>query len=538
MHMGTEVCGSRGVVAANPAKAAEIGARIIEAGGNAMDAASAASMACCMLQPHSTGVGGYVCDAVVLEGRTGRVWSVDANAVTPAAAHERMFAVRTPPPGKGGLNEGEYGCSVDNDANVYGPLAVSTPGMMAGMGIVWERWGRLKWADIVAPSQALLADGFPYGTNAASIAQLESTLRRFPATVAHLMPDGRLPKADEIWHRPDMEKTLARVAAAGWRDFYDGEIGHAIADYIQSAGGILTRADMAAYQPRLTDPYTVTYHGAAVHAPILPNGGFSTLETLNLLAGLDLPGPDTPEYWHLLAEVLKIAWRDRLRYAADPDFTPVPIDRLLSPDYAAGRVESIRQFPGHVDQLDPDQVAGGPESTLHVSTADADGNVVSMTISQGMGYGSLVTVPGTGIILGHGMCRLDPRPGRANSIAPGKRPLNNTVALLVRHPDRDIGIGLPGGRYIVSVMARAAHMLVDRGATAAQAAVAPRLHAEGREPMLMTKNVDSSVYEALRAMGHRVELRDVIAGCMNGAEVLKAGRKLRAGSGISAASAE
>ena len=538
MIEGSEVLSTRGVVAANPPEAARIGARILEAGGNAMDAASAASMACCMLQPMSTGVGGYVCSGLVLDGKSGHVCAVDANAVAPGAAHENMFEVLPPEGGTGRrLNETEYFCSVKENANVHGPLAVGAPGMMAGMGIIWERWGKLKWREIVAPSLKLLADGFPYAHVAASIASMEAVIRRFPATAEHLMPEGRLPEPEAVWHRPDMEKTLERIASAGWRDFYEGEIGRRISDYVREAGGILTREDMAAYAPRLTDPYTVSYGSGTVHGTILANGCLTALQILNMLDCLELPPNDTSAYWHLYAEVLKLAWRDRLQYLADPDFVDVPVARLLSKDYAAGRVETIRQFPLHVDKLAPPDVPEPPHGTLHVSTADAEGNVVSVTISQGLGFGSCVTVPGTGIILGHAMCRFDPRPGHVNSIAPRKRPLNNTACVIVQLPDRDVAVGLPGGRRLISVMSRAAQLIVDRDFTGRQAATAPRMHVEITEPVEIHNSVSEEVIDELRAMGHEIKAIEHIAGAMNCAEVLKNEGKLRAGGGISAAGA-
>ena len=529
MIEGNEVVSSRGAVAAGPAEAARVGARILEAGGNAMDAASATCMACCMLQPQSTGVGGYVCCALVLDGQSGKVWSVDANSIAPAAAHEGMFEILPAREDGSSLNENEYCCRVKDDANVHGPLAIGPPGMMAGMGIVWERWGRLKWPEIVAPSQKLLSDGFPYASVARAIKSLEEVIRRFPPTAAHLMPEGKLPEPEDIWHRPDMEKTLARIADAGWRDFYEGEVAREIAEYIQETGGVLTREDLASYEPRVTEPYTVTYHDAAVHGPILTNGCLSSLQILNMLESLDAVPDDTPAYWHQLAEVLKLGWRDRLRYLADPDCVPVPVDRLLSKEYAAGRVEAIRQFPDHVDRLTPASDSDPPPETLHVSTADADGNVVSITISQGGSFGSCVTVPGTGIILGHGVCRLDPRPGRANSVGPRKRPLNNTGAMLIRLPDRDVAAGLPGGRRIISVMPRAAQLIIDSGASSYEVATAPRMHAERTEPVEITKNADECVVDELRALGHEISVRDGIAGGMHCAEVLKAEGKVRAG---------
>lgn len=524
-----EVVSNIGAVAATPPGAARAGARIMERGGNAMDAAAAASMACCMLYPAATGIGGYVLAAVVLEGTTGRVWSLDANSPAPAAAHEGMFDILPVSDGPPDINENEYLCSVGGNANVHGPLSVATPGMMAGMGTLWERWGRLNWEEIVAPSQALLDEGFPYDHTAATIKSMEPVIRRFEPTARHLMPEGRVPEQDEIWHRSDMEKTLKRIASTGWRDFYDGEIGRMIADYIQSIGGILTREDMASYEPRLTEPYMVRYRDAAIYGPILPNGCLSSMQVLNMLDCLETASDDSVEYWHRLIEVLKLAWRDRLRYLGDPDFVDVPVELLLSKDYARGRMETFRQFPEWVDCLIPRPSGDSRHGTLHVSAVDAEGNVAAVTITHGGGFGSCVTVPGAGIILGHGMCRMDPRPGCANSIAAGKRPLNNVAPMIIRLPDRDVATGVPGGRRIISVGAQLAQRVVDYGATSYQAASAPRLHVQTHEPVEVTGNLGGKLVEALRCMGHDVTPVQGVAGSAHCAEFLKTEGGTRAG---------
>jgi len=409
--------------------------------------------------------------------------------------------------------------------------------MAAAMGTIWERWGRLQCAGIVAPSQKLLADGFPYAVTAGAIKHLREQIRRFPHTEKHLMPEGKEPTAEDIWHRPDMEWTLQRLAEHGWRDFYEGEIARRIADHIQQNGGALTLRDLADYQARVTDPLSITYRDARVHTPILPNGGLSVLQNLKLWEQFDIPELDSVEFWHRFLEISKLTWRDRLTHLADPDFADVPIARLLSADYARGRTETLRNFPDHVDQLKPTPNQEFGHGTLHLSTADAEGNLVSFTISQGMGFGSLVTVPGTGIILGHGMCRLDPRPGRANSIAPGKRVLNNTGTLMIEAPDRDIAVGLPGGRKIISAAATIAMRLIDYGATGYEAATAGRAHTEISEPALMTKVVPDETRRALLEMGHSIDYPTGVAGGCHVAERLAEGT-IRGGGNTWAAAAE
>ena len=538
MIEGREVVSTNGVVAAEPQEAARIGARILEAGGNAMDAASATALASCMMRPDATGVAGYVCAALVLEGRTGRVWSVDCNAVAPAKAHDSMFDVLPVEAGTS-ANEKEYCCRVRNNANVHGPLAVAAPGMLAGIGVIWERWGRLGWPEICAPSQELVERGFPFGPTANSVKAYAEVISRFETTAEHLMPSGRLPETEQVWHRPGMEATLARISTAGWRDLYDGDLGRRTADHVAALGGILTHEDMAAFEPRVGATHSTLLRGAEVHGAELPNGSFTGLQILAMLDCFE-PVQDTEWlYWHRYAEVLKLAWRDRLTYLADPAFVDVPVDLLLDPAYAMGRTEALRQFPELVDTGTPPFLADPGDGTLHLSTADSEGNLVAMTISQGGAFGSCVAVPGTGLILGHGMFRFDPRPGRANSVAPGKRPLNNTCPLIVRGSDRDIALGLPGGRRLIAVSARMAQQMIETGRTGREAVEAPRMHVEVAEPVEVSQSLPRAVAERLAAMGHVLDTRQGIAGHAHVAERLRDTPQLRgAGNGWAAAPAD
>jgi len=507
---GRTISGTRGAVAASPVSAAQAGARILAAGGNAMDAAAAACMAGCAAEPQMADIGGYLLSAVVLDAATDQVWSLDANSIAPAAASEAMFSV-LPPTNAGGLNETEYGCSVQNNANVYGPLSIGVPGCLAGIGRLWERWGRLPWRAIVDSSLSLVEAGHPYGRLADAIRSMEGVLRLFPATASHLMPEGRLPEPDDTWRRERLAATLTRIRNAGWRDFYEGDLARRLAAFLQSAGGILTLDDLRAFSPRLAPAYEVPYHGARVFGAELPNGGLTCLQVLRMLDIL-APSPETgADHWHRYAEALKLAWRDRLRYFGDPGFTPIDVMLFLGAAYAAGRVETLRQFPRHVDTLHPDAPAPPSHGTLHVSVADAEGNLVAATFSQGALFGSCVTVPDMGVILGHGMCRFEPRPGHPNSVQPRKRPLNNTAPMIVRTPDRDVAVGLPGGRRILSVNARAVIQLVDFRADPLAVVQSPRVHLERSEPLEHTRDLDPAICEALTRMGHSLRPMEKIA---------------------------
>ncbi len=482
MVEGHEVVASNGVIATGPAGAARVGGRIFARGGNAMDAVAAACVACAVLEPQAVDLGGYVAAGVVLDGRSGRIWSIDANSVAPAASREGMYDVLPPRMANRGINEIEYACSVRDDANVYGPMSVGVPGFMGGVGTLWERWGRLQWADIVTPARELLETGLSYELVRASVAKKRDAIERFPSTAAILL------REREPWHRPDLARTLDRLATAGWRDLYDGELGHAIADFVRSQGGILTREDMANFAPRLSEPCTGAFRKATIYTAIAPNGGFSVLEALGELSvsSNDLD----PAYWEDLVTVLQRMWQRRLSM---------------------------------------EDAGATPHGTVHVASADCEGNLVSMTISQGGLFGSCLAVPGTGIILGHGMCRFDPHRGHANSPGPGKRPLNNVCPLIIRLPDRDVAIGARGGRRIVSVVTQLAQRVVDWDATASQAAAAPRIHTLTREPVEISSGFDPAVRRALEAGGHRIEVPEEVAGAAHGAEILRGSGQLRAG---------
>jgi gamma-glutamyltranspeptidase/glutathione hydrolase len=506
---------------------------MLAAGGNAMDAAVAACLATAVTLPYFADLGGYVCAATLLDGASGRVWSVDANSIAPAAARANMFAVTPPVAGKFGINENEYECSVEEDANIYGPLAVSTPGFVAGVGSISERWGRLSWEQVLAGAMDLAESGCPYGPTAGHIEKRLSIISKDEPTRHLLVPAGNLPRPDEIWRRTDLAKTLRRLAIAGWRDFYEGEIGRRIGDHVSSIGGVMTRADMAAFEPRVSDTLQTTYRGAHVHGPVLPNGALSVLEILNMLECFEAPPLAELRYWHELAEVLKLAWDDRLRYLADPAFAEVPADMLLDKTYAAERVRPLFEFPNRVASRDR-LPSANPHGTAHVSAADCEGNVVSATISQGNPFGACVTVPGLGFTLGHGMCRFDPRPGLPNSIAPGKRPLNNVCPLVIRLADRDIATGMRGGRRIVSAVAQIAHRLIDYEMSPRSVSTSVRIHTLSDEPIEYEASRALAFEKELLRMGHVLRPVDELGGSAHCVEFIRTTATILAGGSIAA----
>jgi gamma-glutamyltranspeptidase/glutathione hydrolase len=523
---GREAKGSYGVAATEPPMAVRAAGQILSQGGNAFDAAVAAGLAACMIEPQMVDIGGYVCCAVILEGKSGRAYCLDANSISPAAARDGMYHVLSKSDRKG-INENEYHCSVRDDANINGPHAVGVPGVMGGLGRLHEMWGRAKWSSLFQPSLDMLSNGMPFGSVANAIRVREAIIRRFPPAVKHLMPEGRLPKADDKWHRRDMEITLARLAQAGWRDFYEGELGRRIADHVQNLGGILTREDMRRFDPRIVAPYETTFRGARVFSGVLANGGLSVAQMLNMWEPLPKTSLNDPMYWHQLAEVGKLAWRDRLRYFGDG----AAPERFLSKDYAAGRVETLRTYPRSVDRQSAPPADMSP-GTTNITAADAEGNMVAMTISHGGSFGSCVTVPDTGITLGHGMCRFDPRPGRPNSAGPRKHPLNNVCPTILRLSQRDVACGLRGGRRIVNVASHICRQIIEHDVTGLEAVTSSRLHVEEQGPIEVTRNMNEAIVSELRSIGHEVNIVDAVGGPTNACERLHDGT-LRAASNVS-----
>jgi len=524
--LAPEVESSSGVVAAWPPEASEIGAEVIAAGGNAMDAAAAAALGCCMARPEMTGIGGYVLSAVVLDARTDTVLALDSSSTAPQAAHAEMFDVNDPEPGRAGINEDEYLCTVEGDANLFGGRSIGTPGVIGGIGALWEQWGSVPWSAIVQPSIDLVERGVTYSEFTANcLREMQPVLAGYPDTAAVLMPDGRLPAPGDVWHRPGMSTTLMRISENGWREAYTGELGQRIVDAVQADGGLLTMTDMELFEPTISQPYTTTFRDATISGPPLPNGCITSLQILNLLDTIEVMDDDSIEYWHVMAEVLKIAWRDRLTTLADPEFFDVDIERILSRSDARARTSQLRDHRLGNDSA-PLEPTASNHGTLHLSTADAVGNVVALTLTHGAAFGSCLSVPGTGMILGHGMSRLDPRSGRPNSIAGGKRPLNNVAPMITRLPGRDVASGLPGGRRIVSVGAQIAQRLVDFDASASEAVLAPRMHVT-HSRVEVSDTLDPGLIAELEALGHVVDAVADVGGSAHIAEFDKRGATVR-----------
>ena len=496
-----------GTVAGPHPRTAAAGMMMLRAGGNAVDAAVAAAFTEAVVEPLHNGVGGYGGGMVIQLASTRRVVAIDYNSAAPAAASERMFTIekaKTP-----------AGYRVRGAANLHGPLAVGVPGIVAGLCLALRRYGTMRLDEVLAPAIRAARYGFvPNRLTRTEIAAHAGRWRQaFPETArVFLGSNGRGPRAGERSTNPDLARILEAIAAEGQGVFYQGHVGRAIADHIQELGGCLTIDDLRRYRARVVKPCNAPYRDCRLYTPPVGAGGLTTLQMLRLLEGYDVASMSLVERLHLCAEAMKVCWPERLRRCGDPEFVDFDVAAELSDELTARLAGKLQRGlksprPGRI-------VAHEPLScTSHISTADCAGNVVSLTQTHGGRFGSMVTVPGTGLLLGHGVGRFDPRPGWANSIAGGKRPLHNMAPIIATRAGRPFAsYGIPGGRTIVNNQLSFSIGLIDLGASAEEVLAAPRMHCEGGEPLRVERRAGKRILDGLRRLGHTVDTDATIGG--------------------------
>jgi gamma-glutamyltranspeptidase/glutathione hydrolase len=438
-----------------------------------------------------SGIGGFGGAIMLYAAHEKKAAAINFNSPAPARATPDMFAGKP-------------------EANRLGPLSVGVPGVLRGLEAAVKQLGCAKWADVVAPAQALAEDGVVVASGWPNfLEQFAARWKQFPATAALFLPNGRPPRDGEKVRFPDLARSLSLIAREGADAFYEGELARKIASYLQAEGGLLTTEDLRRYQPIIAEPLRSTFRGHGLLTTPLPGGGASVLQCLRVLEQLPLPDTNDAEYTHLLIQTLKLIWRERLTLMADPACVDVPLARLLSDAHAR---ELARQI---VEDKIPNDFEDQPDWTFttHVCAADTDGNLVSLTTTIGDSFGSFVSVPGTGIVLGHGLGRFSVKPGHPNCIAPGKLPLHNMSPLLICRDDAPWAvIGWTGGRKIPNVVAQAAVNLIHFRADITDALGAPMVHCEGNEPVSAERKLAPAMVEALAKRGHRLQLVDELAG--------------------------
>jgi gamma-glutamyltranspeptidase / glutathione hydrolase len=490
------------VVSAHPLASA-VGADILRRGGNAVDAAVAVGFALAVVQPIAGNIGGG--GFMVIRLHDGSVRALDYREVAPVRATEHMYVDSA-----GNVSE----------ASLTGQLAVGVPGSVAGMFAAHRRFGRLPWAEVLAPAVALARDGHMLDTiRSRNIAFQAARLARFPASRAQFLPTGEAPSPGTAFLQPDLAHTLQLLADSGPTPFYQGSIAGLIVEEMNRGGGLVTKEDLAAYRPKWRDPLRITYRGYTIYTMPPPGGGVTLAEILNVMEGYARLSPfGSAALMHLQAEAMRRAFIDRNRYLGDPDVVTIPLDRLLSKEYAARLRAGIDL--AHATPTPPLTARPEGTETTHYSVVDAEGNAVACTTTLNNDFGSAVTVTGAGFILNDEMDDFTAAPGKpnlyglvqgaTNAIAPGKRMLSAMTPSIVLDSAGGLlmVLGSPGGSRITTAVYQVISNVIDQGMSLVDAVDAPRLHHQGLPDLLYVEQegfVQASL-DSLAAMGHTVHL--------------------------------
>lgn len=453
------VMANRGMVATSQPLAAQAGLRILQEGGNAVDAAVATAAVLNVVEPMSTGVGGDAF-ALVYLAKERRVRALNASGRAPAAATpERMAALC-----RGGRIPST------------GPLPVTVPGTVHGWETLLREHGTMSLAEVLAPAIHYAREGFPVSeVIGRGWAQASSKLRQDEGAASTYLIDGKAPRIGQLFRQPDLARTLETIAEGGSEAFYRGELARRIAAYVQAKGGLLTAEDLAAHTSTWDTPIEITYRGhRLLECP--PNGqGIIALQALGILDGFDLGAMKWgfADTLHLQIEAIKLAFADAQRYVADPRHAPVPADGLLDPAYLARRrslIDPQQAAPGYEPGL-----PGAHADTVYLTVVDEQRNAVSFINSLYEGFGSGLVVPGTGIALQNRGALFCLDPAHPNCIAPGKRPYHTIIpALLFRGNQLLLSFGVMGGFMQPQGHVQVLCNLLDWGMDVQQALDAPR----------------------------------------------------------------
>lgn len=437
------------VASAHPL-ATQAGLDILAAGGNAVDAAIAVAASLGVVEPYSAGIGGGGFWLLYNAGED-RYRFIDARETAPAATHRDYYL----------QDDG----SVDRDRIINGPSAAAIPGQAAAFAYLSQHYGRLPLSTSLTAAIEHAEQGFPVDEQYRLLLgyRLEA-LRRYPESARIFLRQNDIPPAGHIIRQPELATTLQSLARHGHDGFYRGPIAERLLDAVRRHGGDWQASDLAGYRVVEREPLRVQYGNTEViSAPPPSSGGVALIQMLNMLGHYAWPSLPTVEQTHLLAEVMRRAYRDRAVFLGDPDFTDVPVADLISESRAAGWAAGISMDSATPSlSLNGSKPHDGGRHTTHLSVLDQYGNIVSATLSINLPFGSAFTAAGTGILLNNEMDDFSANPGapnayglvgaEANAIAPGKRPLSSMTPTIISSPQHTAILGTPGGSRIITMV--------------------------------------------------------------------------------------
>ena len=465
----------KGMVISSSAIGSEIGAQVLRDGGNAIDAAVATAFALAVAHPAAGNIGGG--GFLLYRSASGDAVAYDFRERAPSGSSPTMF-----------LKNGQY----DFDVHHNSYLSVGVPGTTAGLYLAWKDHGKLSWKRLVEPAVKLARDGFPVSIGLAeSLSGILDEMKRYPASMAQFSKSGVPYEAGDILRQRDLARTLQRIADQGPAGFYEGETALLIEKEMKEHGGLITREDLKAYQPKKRTPIRGRYRDYKIIAmPPPSSGGVALLEMLNIVEGYDLRGDGyaSARTVHWIVEAMRRAFADRAQYLGDSDFNPqMPIERLISKQRAADLRVTIRE--NRASKSSPTEFSWPVEGnqTTHISVVDGQRNAVALTYTLEYSFGSRIVVPGAGFLLNNEMGDFNAGPGLTTSdgligtppnlAQPGKRMLSSmTPTILEKDGDVFMVTGSPGGRTIINTVLLTILNVVDFGMNAQDAVNAGRFH--------------------------------------------------------------
>jgi gamma-glutamyltranspeptidase/glutathione hydrolase len=481
--------GRRGMIATSQTLSSAAGLKVLQSGGNAIDAAVTAAAVLAVIEPSMNGIGGDLL-ALVYDANTKRVYALDSTGRSAHAATPAEYANR-------GITE----------MPSRGPLVVDVPGVVEGWHQLLTRFGTIDLGAALEPAIAFARDGFPVAELMANEWQdHEPTLAADPATARTFLPHGRPPKLGEIFANPRLARSLETIAAEGRDAFYGGSIARAIVADMQSRNGLLDGRDFADHRADWLDPISTSYRGYDLLEMPPSTQGFVALEMLNIMEGFDIGGlgHNSADYLHVVSEAKRIAFADRATFLADRDHMPKgALQRLISKEYAAARRREINMQKAAA-QYSPDFAGVDLGDTIYLTAADGHGNVISFIQSLFNSFGAGFVAGETGITLHNRGSGFTLQSGHPNEIGPHKRPLHTLVpAMLAKNGRPLMAFGVMGGDNQAQAHAQIVANVVDFGMHVQEAGDAARVRHLGQE-LAAESGIGDEVKRALMAKGHAV----------------------------------
>ena len=485
-----------GIVAASQPLAAKAGADILDAGGNAIDAAIAVNAVLGLVEPHMNGVGGDLF-AIIYEAKTGKLHGLNASGWAPTGLTPALLAER-------GLNR------MPNN----GVFSMTVPGAVAGWDAMRSRFGTKPFSELLAPAIWYAENGFPVSEVIAhEWGEAERKLSATPEARATYFLGEHPPKFGEVFRNPNLAATLKRIAADGRNGFYRGPTAEAILALSKAGGGTFTAADLDEFQVEWQEPIKTTYRGWTVYEMPPQGQGIAALMMLNIMEKYPLGewGFYDPRGLHVMIEAKKLAYADMLRYVGDPKFSTVPVAQMLSSEHAASRAALLDMKKAACDVM-PAEIAGLESAhggdTIYLTVIDAEGNIVSFIQSTYSAFGSGLVPPKAGFAMHNRGALFTIEPNRPNTLAPRKRPLHTIIPAFMEKDGTRIGFGIMGGWTQSQAHAQFVSNIADHGMTIQQALEAGRFVKNSFRgcDVNLEVLVPESAREALKALGHEVRV--------------------------------